>query len=196
MQENLGRRAPMRRAARAFQPSSMMTDLEITFHARHDGDVVLRCQRADGSTTWQRQSGPRAMFFPLHDLTHYAVETELGARDGFFGLIAAGWDIGDTDGKGARGRLPPEAVLVEHLVGLLSQERMGGSDELTAQAVLEMLAPRIASGELPTPHLDDATFARARQRRDELHAGWGSCPTDTPFTLAYRRPAKSRLLAG
>ena len=173
----------------------LATDLEITFHARADGNVVLRCVRADGSTTWQRQSGPRARFFPLHDLTHFAVETELGARDGFFGLIEAGWDIADTDGKGARGRLPPEAVLVEHLVGLLSQERMGGSDLLTAGDVHELLAPRIASGDLPRPRLDDAKLVRARERRDALHSAWGACPTDTPFRLAYRRPPVSELLA-
>lgn len=170
-------------------------DLQITFHARHDGDVVMRCTRADGTATWQRQSGPHAMFFPLHDLTHYAVETELGARDGFFGLIAAGWDIDDTGGKGVRGRLPPEAVLVEHLVGLLSQERMGGSDELTAATIGEMVAPLVARGELVAPRLDDAAVARVRSRRDELHDAWARCPVDSPFSLPYRRPATSALLA-
>ena len=31
----------------------------------------------------------------LHDLIHYVVETTLGYREAFFGLLAAGWDIQD-----------------------------------------------------------------------------------------------------
>jgi hypothetical protein len=45
------------------------------------------------------------------------LETELGFGRGFFGLIAEGWEIEDTTGKGARGPLPDEAKLVEHIVG-------------------------------------------------------------------------------
>ena len=45
-----------------------------------DGRVALSCTRADGTTTWQRQEGGQAAFFPKHDLTHYAVETALGLR--------------------------------------------------------------------------------------------------------------------
>ena len=33
------------------------------------------------------------MFFALHDLTHYAVETVLGFREGFYGLVAAGGEL-------------------------------------------------------------------------------------------------------
>ena len=67
--------------------------LIIHFTKRTDGGALLKCVRADGSTTWQRQDEKNAAFFPLHDLTHYAVETELGFRRGFYGLIAEGWDI-------------------------------------------------------------------------------------------------------
>ena len=71
---------------------------------------MLRCVRADGSLTWQKQTDRHAAFFALHDLTHFAVETTLGYARGFFGLIAEGWDFEDTGGKGARGPLPPEAI--------------------------------------------------------------------------------------
>src|SRR5688572_21044751 len=93
--------------------------LTVNLVARPDGRAVLRVVRADGSSTWQVHDGPQAAFFPFHDLTHLAVETVLGTRDGFYGLLADGWDIADTGGRGARGPLPPEALLVEHLVGLL-----------------------------------------------------------------------------
>src|SRR5256714_10528276 len=94
----------------------------IEFAKRKDGNTVLRCIRDDGSVTWQRNENQHARFFPLHDLTHYAVETELGFRRGFFGLINEGWDISETTGKSPRGRLPDETIEVEHIVSLFSAE--------------------------------------------------------------------------
>lgn len=51
----------------------------------------LRCVRDDGSET--ATSMPRQGILP-HDLVHYVVESGLGWRDGFLGLVAAGFDIG------------------------------------------------------------------------------------------------------
>jgi hypothetical protein len=89
-------------------------------------DLGLRCIRQDGSVTWQKQP-THAAYFALHDLTHYAVETALGYKRGFFGLIAEGWEVDDTTGKGARGALPAEAVEVERIVGLFDSERASGA---------------------------------------------------------------------
>src|SRR3954447_24839626 len=88
----------------------------IEFAKRKDGNTVLCCVRDDGSSTWQRNENQHARFFPIHDLTHYAVETELGYRRGFYGLIAEGWDIAETTGKTSPGPLPNEALEVEYLV--------------------------------------------------------------------------------
>jgi hypothetical protein len=55
-----------------------MADLIIRIKRKTDGSAALSCLRADGSTTWQRQEGQLGRFFPLHDLTHYAVETAMG----------------------------------------------------------------------------------------------------------------------
>src|ERR1043166_2825467 len=88
----------------------------VEFAKRKDGNTVLRCIRNDGSITWQRNVNQQARYFPLHDLVHYAVETELGFSEGFFGLIAAGWNIEETTGKTTRGALPTEAIEVEHIV--------------------------------------------------------------------------------
>lgn len=104
-----------------------MRPLRVEIVKQPDGSGLLRCIRADGSITWQKQSGRHAMFFALHDLTHYAVETVLGCSRGFFGLVAEGWDVEDTTGKGARGALPEEAVAVERVVGLFDSERGSGT---------------------------------------------------------------------
>src|SRR5437763_15165049 len=81
----------------------------IEFTKRAGGRTVLRCIRADVSVTWQRNKNQHARFFPLHDLTHYAVESELGFTAGFFGLIAAGWNIDENTGESARGPWPTDA---------------------------------------------------------------------------------------
>src|SRR5580693_10474042 len=96
--------------------------MRVQFTRRTDGSGVLRCVRDDGSVTWQKNDR-HAAFFAVHDLTHFAVETVLGYRRGFFGLIAQGWDLDDTTGKGARGVLPAEAIEVEKIVGLFDSER-------------------------------------------------------------------------
>jgi hypothetical protein len=88
--------------------------IELTKHK--DGSAVLRCIRGDGSVTWQKEEGTNAGFFPLRDLTHYAVETELGFRRGFYGLIAEGWEIAGTTGKTPRGALPAVGLLVPKLL--------------------------------------------------------------------------------
>ena len=100
--------------------------MQITLEKRKDGSVVLRLKRNDGTSDWQKQQGPNAAFFPLHDLTHYAVETELGIGDAFYGLVAAGWTIAET-GEGKRPGMPANALFVENVVGTLDTERASGS---------------------------------------------------------------------
>lgn len=70
--------------------------LRIEFERQSDGAVVLCCTREDGTVTWQKHVGKTALFFPFHDLTHYAVESTFAFTEGFYGLIAGGWDIADT----------------------------------------------------------------------------------------------------
>ena len=86
--------------------------MQIEITKRPDGAGVLLCTRADGSIAWQKQPVRHGAYFALHDLTHYAVETSLGYRRGFFGLISEGWNMDDTTGKGSRGPIPPEAAEV------------------------------------------------------------------------------------
>jgi hypothetical protein len=148
--------------------------LRIRITKRGDGGAVLQCVRADGSATWQRHEGRQAAFFPRHDLTHYAVESALGCRRAFFGLVAAGWEIDETTGKGARGPLPPEAILVEHLVGLLEVER-ATSGAWSAADFVEQLRAAIPDVLAATGvSITDALLSRLRTRREELLARWSA----------------------
>jgi hypothetical protein len=159
--------------------------LKIHFTKRTDGNAVLKCTRADGSTTWQRQEGNRALFFPIHDLTHYAVETVLGFRSGFYGLMAAGWDIADTTGKGARGPLPEEAVEVEYIVGALGSERAG--DVACSAAQFNEQASLFAKGRGKSPPriLTDNELDSVRTRIYELCALWSNLAPGATLELSF-----------
>lgn len=159
----------------------------IEFTKRGDGRTVLRCVRGDGSVTWQRNDDQHAGFFPLHDLTHYAVETELGFTHGFFGLIAEGWNIEETTGKTARGTLPNEAIEVEYIVSAFSAERAGCVSATGAE--FNQLATTFASGKgMPPPRqLSDGDLARVRSCFDALAAKWRNLPAGATLELPFPR---------
>jgi hypothetical protein len=159
--------------------------LKIQFTKRKDGGALLRCVRADGSATWQRQDDQRAAFFPLHDLTHYAVESELGFARGFYGLIAAGWDIADTTGKGARGPLPDEAIEVEYIVAAFSAEPAGGV-AATADEFNQLAATFASAKGMPLPRrLGDHDLTGVRARFDELAMKWRDLPHGDTMELVF-----------
>ena len=160
-----------------------MRSLRIEIVKRADGAGLLRCYRADGSVTWQKQPERHAVHFTHHDLTHYAVETTLGYELGFFGLIAAGWDIEDTTGKGARGPLPDEAGEVESVVGLFDSER-GSGTRWTVDEFAEF-APRKL-----TRKLDEASIRAIRSTRLELFRRWSSVETGSILELEYAVPQR------
>ena len=162
-------------------------ELRVRFTKQTDGTVVLHCRRRDGSET-HRKHVRHASFFVHHDLAHFAVETELGLRRGFYGLLADGWDIPDTEGRGLRGKLPPEAVVVEHVVSLFDRERSGGNEPLDAGSFHEQLGQMVASSGLSAPpRFGDAQLAAVRARADALHRSWSELPAGETLELPFGR---------
>ncbi len=152
--------------------------LKIEIVKRADAAGLLRCTRSDGSVTWQKQSERHSVHFTHHDLTHFAVETTLGCAQGFFGLIASGWDIEDTTGKGARGPLPDEAGEVESVVGLFDSER--GSGTLWTPDEFAQFAPRRLTGKL-----DEATVRGIRSSRRDLFRRWAEVEIGGKLEVEY-----------
>jgi hypothetical protein len=147
-----------------------------------DGPSTLTCVRADGSRTWSKLHP----FFPVHDLTHCAVESVLGFRQAFFGLIAAGRDIGGTERA-----LPAEALWAENIVGLLDRER-GAGERCTAETFNAWLGEALAKqGQPPCRLLADAELDGIRTLRDALTAQWRAVPPggtlDVPFPASPTR---------
>lgn len=162
--------------------------MKVSITKQKDGGAVLRCTRKDGTVTWQANKGNRANWFPYHDLVHYAVESELGFTQGFYGLIASGWDIGEADGKSTkRGPLPTEAVDVEFVVGSFDAERGSGSvwsaEEFNAQ--LQQSARN--SGRAVQREYTAEVLDRVRRRFAELHARWVALAPDQTLELPFER---------
>ena len=160
-------------------------ELRVQFTKRTDGSVVLRCVRRDGSATWQRHE-KHASFFSYHDLRHFAVETTLGLRKGFYGLIADGWDIADTTGKGARGKLSASSVFVEHIVGLFERERVGGALPLSASEFNAQIDAMIGT-DPERPKFTDTELTAVRNRTEELHKQWAGIPVGSTLELTFNR---------
>ncbi len=156
--------------------------MRVQITKKADGSGVLRCVRDDGSVVWQKQNERHAAYFALHDLTHFAVETTLGYRRGFFGLVAEGWDFDDTTGKGSRGPLPPEAGEVEMIVGLFSAEAASSTiwtiEEFNEFGAMQKLRP-----------LSAEEVARVKKRRSELFQQWSAVAPGSMLELQYETQA-------
>lgn len=145
----------------------------IRIKKKTDGSAALSCLRPDGTVTWQQQNGQQGRFFPLHDLTHYAVETVLPLR-GFYSLVAAGWDFSDFGNPWPRGTLPAEAHAVEQIVGFLDTERASGREWPTSNL------------QLATPHaVSDTELRQVRETRRALFIRWSALPAGETLELAF-----------
>ena len=152
-----------------------------------DGPPTLVCVRADGSRTWSKVHP----FFPIHDLTHYAVESVLGFKAGFFGLIASGWDIDAFGEPGAPARMPEEALWAEHIVGIFDLER--GMNRALPLEEFNQAVEESFTGKSTRPFrpITDGELAAIRALRSDVVARWwGLAPGEA---LELRFPAADRL---
>ena len=167
--------------------------LTIKFTKRRDGSVISRFERADGTATWQRKDGPQANFFAAHDLTHYAIETTLFYRRGFYGLVAEGWDLSDFGTPWPRGPLPPDAEPAELIAGLLDGERAAG-ERCSAEEFNEKIALYYETHTLmDPPTLTQEELDRIRKFASELRARWAAVFPGDSLELTFdpnREPAK------
>ena len=167
------------------------TRLTVRIKKNTDGSAALSCTRADGSVTWQRQLGAQGAFFPRHDLTHFAVETVLGFEQGFFGMVAGGWDISDFGPPWPRGRIPEEGGRAELIVGFLDAERASGT-RWTGADFNDKARIYYLDHKLPQtpPTLTDDDLMRIRARRAELFAEWDAVPPGGALELTFALDAE------
>jgi len=149
-----------------------------------DGRPSVTFVRADGTgTTGRLGSGD---FGPVHDLTHYAVETTLGLRQGFYGLLAQGWNIIDFEAKGTAARLPDEAIVSECIVGQLTNAVFGGQEVTIADfnwLVREAIVAQRSAAAIPV--IDDNAFRTMREQLAVLLARWRALPPGETLELPW-----------
>ena len=159
--------------------------LTIRMKKGTDGRTTLSCTRPDGTSTWQRQEGGQAAFFPQHDLTHYAVESTLGHQRGFYGLVASGWDLSDFGTPWPRGKLPLEGNLTEMIVGFFDQERSSGVIG-TAADLNDLIALYCRETGVANPGtLEDSDLWAVRQERGELFSKWDAIQPGDVLELVF-----------
>ena len=164
-----------------------MPALTIRIKKNKDGTAALSCTRADGTVTWQKQQGQQGAFFPRHDLTHYAVETVLGHRRGFYGVVADGWDISDFGVPWPKGPMPADMDPSELIVGFLDTERASGviwdASDLEAKAAQYFEMHNIDA----KLSITNDELWKIRQRRGELFKMWEAVPPGETLELEFER---------
>ena len=155
-----------------------------------DGNPSLACVRADGSRTWSRVHP----FFPIHDLTHYAVESVFGFERAFFGLVASGWDIDTFAEPGVAATLPAEAIWAECMVGLFDLER-GTNHQMSGKEFSEALSQSLGDHDVPKFRpVTDAELAQVRALRHDLVGRWSAlAPGDTLELTVVSQPISTLL---
>jgi len=152
----------------------------VRFKKESDGGGTLVFVREDGSSTWMRAT----RFFVQHDLMHYAVETAMGFRNAFLGLVAGGKDLADFEDN-AKSWLPPEALVVETIVSQLMYERAGSASPDEFHAAVDAACAGLG---LPAQAITPAQAAAARARFDELLDQWRSTPSGEMMQLPWPAP--------
>ncbi len=147
-----------------------MPSLIIRLRKGRDGPSSLSCTRPDGTQTWMRVHD----FFPLHDLTHYAVESTLGLSEAFYGLVLAGWNITDFGTPGAASRTPPEAVHAEHYVSIIQREFFSRDLKTVEEFNEEMSSFAARMGPFPVRPVSEDELTEMRAKIHELANRWRS----------------------
>jgi hypothetical protein len=112
----------------------------------------------------------------VHDLIHYAVESEANLKRSFYGPIAAGRRYGDMTGAPAAG----EAMTTERIVVLLTKCAKG---EWSAKEFVEAMQSPANGGPLAWVTLDFARATLERFRR--AHGQWKATPFRQTMELKF-----------
>ncbi len=145
----------------------------------------LRYVRADGSTT--ETAMPRQGTLP-HDLIHYVVETGLGLKNGFTGLVARGANATfamETTHDPVGKNVETEAIQVESIVEALQTQLWSGQFDM--DDFVEGMRTACLVRERPAFEFSDpADGQRLFEQALALNAEWMAVPFHGTLSLAFR----------
>jgi hypothetical protein len=153
--------------------------LEVCFTRLSPTHHRLEIGRADGSREAVELETRSCL---VHDLVHFAFETEAGLSRSFYGRLAAGFPlVGEAPDVG---RTPnPEGELTERIVGPLQAVVQG---KASARGMLAGLAQLLeAHGEPMPPWLTEELVARTAERFRRIYGQWTATPFGATLRLAF-----------
>lgn len=149
---------------------------------KHGKNGALTCLRADGSCTWQASTD----YFARHDLIHYAVETTLGYREAFLGLVAQGRDLDSFGTKnGVKDTYTQEEGWAEAIAGMIQWPSFLGGPPLSDAELIALLHKTCSDHDMPAPPITPEQVATIRNRAQELHRAWEALPEGEGLELCF-----------
>lgn len=114
--------------------------LRLQFKKQRDQSAVLTFFRTDGTSTYTKiRPG-----LEVHDLAHYVVETVLGFKEAFYGLINQGYTVPDFERPRDQRptalipeNMPVEALQTEFIVNQLQIELYNSGEQKEFLSLLE-----------------------------------------------------------
>ena len=146
--------------------------MKIVFTKDRQGGEAhsLRVAREDGTSDWM----PTTPFFVEHDITHFAVETTMGFREAFWGLIGNGWSFSNFEDRQPGSRkavqLPHEAYIAEGLVGAVQVDHMYGP--FSFEEFLRVLRESHETLGAPPPSIASDQLDAIRELKNTLIGQW------------------------
>jgi hypothetical protein len=165
--------------------------LRVGFRKITDERHVLEVTRADGRTE-SVECETRSYF--VHDLLHYAVESEARLQGGFWGNLAAGKTLAQMNDRNARTgtATPPlgagmsdvagEMGAIERIVGALHQTTKGRSSREIVGGVRRYYE---SIGEEAPAWLTEALVDAVQARMRKLQGAWRATPRGGRLELSF-----------
>ena len=157
--------------------------MQILFKKEAGKPHSMRYVRDNGSVAWQRCDD----YLIQHDLTHFAVETTMNWRDGFYGMIARGVEITDFEKpKSEKPAIPREAAYAEAMANALQRE-LSAAQNFDTQNFDESFAVNLGTMKIEPPFVgiseEKINVVRAKIRR--LWHVWQNLPIGETLELTF-----------
>jgi len=142
---------------------------------------IIRYIRDNGTHTWMYGDD----FFIRHDLSHYALETILGYKTAFNGMLNNGMNISDFEDKEKRAamNISAEAWYAENMANLFLMEiEQGVFDDFNA---VQQASFRSFKNEYPVIILSDDKINGIRVYLRELLQRWNELSSGETLALSF-----------
>ena len=143
---------------------------------------VLSVTRADGSEEVRELKSREFLF---HDLLHFAVETEAGLAESFYGSLVKGVHLDALSRPAAA--VSGEALVTERIVGIMTGTINRNVPPCEAiEAATNLFG---AHGEAVPDWFTESFISRVRERMRRLMGEWKAVPFDGSMTLRFPQSA-------